>query len=369
MKTSSGHSSRITAFFGETPRREWTHRTLSTALHACSIGTLTFLLLIGANRSMAQDIHFSQYFNAPIAAGPGNIGVFDGEYRFNGIFRQQWRAVTIPYRTFACGVEAAGVGKVRGLNLGAWLYNDKAGDSRLNLFHASAGASWTAHLGTTQAHAITGGMQLGLTNLSLDATALSFDNQYNGYYYDPGLASGEQFARSASTHADLHAGASYRYRNDARTQVSVNVGLFNLTRPTISFLGAPLAELDLRSSGQVLAQFPIAERLDLLPMVSYMAQGEFRELDLGGNLRYILLDRYGLNRAVHVGAHYRSADAGYLYAGLEHDDWTFGLSYDINTSDLVPASRNRGGIELTAIRILRKRPAIPVRFKACPTQI
>ncbi|HOY29740.1 MAG TPA: type IX secretion system membrane protein PorP/SprF, partial [Flavobacteriales bacterium] len=98
-------------------------------------------------------------------------------------------------------------------------------------------------------------------------------------------------------------------------------------------------------------------------------QGEFQELAIGSNLRYILLQRFGLQRAVIFGAHYRAADAGYLHAGLEYDDWTFGLSYDINTSDLVPASRNRGAIELTAIRILKKRPAIPARFKACPAQI
>jgi hypothetical protein len=54
---------------------------------------------------------------------------------------------------------------------------------------------------------------------------------------------------------------------------------------------------------------------------------------------------------------------------VEYDDWTFGLSYDVNTSDLVPASRNRGGIEFAVVRILRKRPAVPAMFKACPDQI
>ena len=55
---------------------------------------------------VAQDIHFSQFFNAPLALGPGMIGQFDGEYRANGIFRQQWRSVTVPYRTFGLGGDA-----------------------------------------------------------------------------------------------------------------------------------------------------------------------------------------------------------------------------------------------------------------------
>lgn len=332
-------------------------------------GALTFLFLTTSIRSTAQDIHFSQFFNAPLASGPGTIGTFDGNYRFNGIFRQQWRAVTVPYRTFALGGDAANAAGVQGLGLGAWLFNDKAGDSRMQQTHLSIGASWTERFGSEREHALTGGLQLGFTSLSIDPAGLTFDNQYNGYYYDPSLGSGEQFARSSSTHADVHAGAVYRYQADARTRVQVGFGLFNLTTPGISFLSGPSTDLDMRTSSHVMVQFPIAEKLDLLPMVQFMSQGEFQEVDIGTNLRYIMLDRYGLKRAVLFGAHYRAADAGYLYAGLEYDDWTFGLSYDINTSDLVPASRNRGAIELTAIRVLKKRPAIPVRFKACPPQI
>ncbi|HRW89096.1 MAG TPA: type IX secretion system membrane protein PorP/SprF, partial [Flavobacteriales bacterium] len=100
-----------------------------------------------------------------------------------------------------------------------------------------------------------------------------------------------------------------------------------------------------------------------------MAQGKFRELSIGGSVRHILLDRYGLTRAVRLGAYYRAADAGNLYAGLEYDDWTFGISYDINLSDLEPASNNRGALELTAIYIIRRRPLVPVRYKACPDQL
>ncbi len=327
------------------------------------------LFLLGTQVGMTQDIHLSQFFNAPLALGPATIGAFDGDYRINGIFRQQWRAVTIPYRTFAFGGDAANVGGVKGLGGGAWIYNDKAGDSRMDHTHISLGASWSERFGADGAHALSGGVQFGITSISLDAGALSFDSQYNGFYYDPQRASNEQFARGALTHVDLHAGGLYRYTLDARNRLQAGLGFFNLTTPSIGFLGGAGEPLDQRTTVHVQAQFPIADRMDLLPMVQYMAQGAFNELDIGTNLRYILLDRYGLNRAVQFGLHYRAADAGYLYAGLEHDDWNFGVSYDINLSDLVPASRNRGGIEFTVIRIFRKRPAVPVRFKACPSQI
>lgn len=338
-------------------------------LRALQRSTFWILFAFCSSPILAQDIHFSQFFNAPLALGPGAIGTFDGDYRVNGIFRQQWRAVTVPYRTFAVGGDAANAAGVQGLGLGAWLYNDKAGDSRLQQTHLSIGASWTQKFGTAKGNAITAGVQLGFTSLSLDQNSLSFDNQYNGFYYDPNLATGERFDRSSLIHPDLHAGFMYRYRPAKRTGLQFGAGFFNLTRPKIGFLGGPGSPLDVRTSIHALAQFPVAKKFDVLPMLQFMAQGKFNEVDLGANVRYILNDRFGLNRAVQLGLHFRAGDAGYVYGGVEYDDWTVGLSYDINTSDLVPASRNRGGIELTVIRIFRKHPPLPVRFKACPSQL
>jgi type IX secretion system PorP/SprF family membrane protein len=327
------------------------------------------LTLSTAPTTTAQDIHFSQFFNAPLALGPGAIGQFEGDHRLNGLFRQQWRSVTVPYRTFAFGGDAAAFAGIKGLGAGAWLFSDRAGDSRLTQTHISIGANWTQPFGAKGEHTVSGGAQVGFTALSLDSRALSTDNQFNGITFDPSLPTGEPFARDGLFHADLRAGALYRYRPARRELYQVGLGLFNLTRPAIGVLGEPGVPLDIRASFHVITRFPVHERFDLLPMAQYMAQGTFRELDLGANLRYILLDRFGLERAVQLGLHWRADDAGYLYAGVEYDDWTFGLSYDVNTSDLVPASRNRGGIEFAVVRILRKRPAVPAMFKACPDQI
>jgi type IX secretion system PorP/SprF family membrane protein len=341
--------------------------TVRHPLFWCSVPVLAFIL--STSSLIAQDIHFSQFFNAPLSLGPGTIGQFDGDYRVNGIFRQQWRSVTVPYRTLGIGGDAKNFLGVQGLGVGAWLFNDRAGDSRLNQFHLSFGASWTQRFGAQRHHSITGGLQAGFTSLTLDGRALSFDNQYNGFTYDPDLPTGESFGRDGLLHPDVNAGLVYRYAPRDRVLVQAGAGIFNLTTPDIGFLGGPGVPLDRRSTYHITTQFPIQERFDLLPMAQFMAQGEFRELTLGSNLRYILLDRYGLNRAVQFGVHWRANDAGYLYAGVEYDDWTFGVSYDINTSDLVPASRNRGGIEFAIVRIFKQRPAIPVRFKACPDQI
>lgn len=317
----------------------------------------------------AQDIHFSQFFNAPYAQSPANIGQFDGQYRMGAIYRQQWRSVTVPYSTFGLGGDAAALAGVEGLGLGAWIYNDRAGTSRLNTFHADLGASWAFPLDGDRTQHLVLGTQLGWSNMSIDYGALRFDAQYNGFSYDPSLGTGEQFPRTSRSRMDVHAGLGYRYAPEKRRNLTAGVALFNLTTPDVSLFEGEPSPLDLRTVVHVGGQLPMGEEVDLLPLAQWQAQGQFRELDIGAAVRYIMLDRWGLMRALQAGLFMRAKDAGYVYAGLEHDDWTFGISYDVNLSRLEPASRNRGGFEFTAIRVFRKRAAIPVRYKACPDHL
>lgn len=317
----------------------------------------------------AQDIHFSQFFNTPLAQNPANIGQFRGDYRMGAVYRQQWRSVTVPYSTFGMGGDAASFLGVDGLGLGLWLYNDRAGTSRLNTFHADLGASWSQPLDAAEEHHLTAGAQFGLSNTSIDYNALRFDAQYNGFSYDPSLGTGELFSRDARSHLDVHAGIGYRYAPQARRNITAGVACFNLTTPDASLFNAAPSPLDLRTVVHAAGQLPVSALVDVLPMLQWQGQGTFREFLIGGTARYILLDRWGLTRAVQGGLFMRAKDAGYLYAGLEHDDWTFGLSYDINLSRLEPASNSRGGFEFTAVRVLRKRPPVPVRYKACPDQM
>lgn len=326
------------------------------------------LLWCSAASLLSQDIHFSQFFRTPMATAPANIGQFDGAYRFSGVFRQQWRSVTKPYRTFGIGADGRNVKKVEGLGIGAWLLNDRAGDSRMNTFRLNVGGSYTRFVDAANVHAVTGGLQTGFTSISIDYTDLNFDAQYNGFYYDPSLANNETFARDGLTHFDLHAGLGYHYVPAKRKRLDAGLSFYNLTTPTIGFMGGPGSPLDVRIAFNAIGQLPVAEKVDVLPMLQWNGQGKFREFILGGSVRFIQTEVMGMRRAVHVGGYWRWADAGYLFAGVEYDDWDIGISYDINVSELVPASRNRGAIELTAVYIMGRSFTLP-RYKACPDQL
>src|SRR5688500_19725350 len=47
----------------------------------------------------AQDIHFSQFFEAPLLRNPSLAGIFTGDVRVQAVYRDQWNSVTTAYKT------------------------------------------------------------------------------------------------------------------------------------------------------------------------------------------------------------------------------------------------------------------------------
>src|SRR5215203_6976358 len=61
---------------------------------------LTFILgIFLSGKVNAQDIHFSQFFEAPLLRNPSLSGLFNGDIRVQGVYRNQWASVTVPYKT------------------------------------------------------------------------------------------------------------------------------------------------------------------------------------------------------------------------------------------------------------------------------
>ena len=69
--------------------------------HFCAFLAVLLLAFIG----QAQDIHWSQFNDNPVFQNPGNTGNFNGDVRFVGNFRDQWRAVSVPYQTLSLSGE------------------------------------------------------------------------------------------------------------------------------------------------------------------------------------------------------------------------------------------------------------------------
>ena len=56
---------------------------------------LFLLILFNSTTAKAQqDINFSQFYELPLLRNPALAGIFNGNVRFTGAYRNQWESVT-----------------------------------------------------------------------------------------------------------------------------------------------------------------------------------------------------------------------------------------------------------------------------------
>lgn len=330
---------------------------------------LALTLLLSLSHAKGQDIHFSQYEMAPMNLNPALTGAFEGNYRFTGIHRTQWLSVTRPYSTFGISADARDLQGIEGLGSGLFAYHDVAGDSRLRTFQIGLSASWRFHPFEDSTHGFSIGLRPHFEQRSIDYEDLNFDNQYNGLYYDPSRSTGESFSRQQRSYLDAAIGLRYRWERGKREHYGAGISLYNLFKPRQSFYDAAWVQRDRRMSAFLSAEHPLNEEMIIKPSAFLGIQGSYRELVVGSDLEYILRDEWGLYRSIFAGLWYRNRDAGFVTLGMHYDEWRVGLSYDVNISDLRPASRGRGGFEITIRYILRSFERPDELYKSCPTFI
>ena len=326
---------------------------------------ITISFVIWSCVSNAQDIHFTQWMHAPQTYSPSTIGDFDGVYRFHGNYRNQWSSVTVPFITFGGMVEANTVDKyVQGSSIAAGILHDVEGDSKFSTTNLNLALGYKFNLPDSF-----GVLRLGvlpsITQKKIDINALKFDNQYNGYYFDGDLSSGENLPRLSRWYLDVALGVEYsNYIND-KFNLRSSFSVYNILSPYQSFFNNNDIRLDRRYSFQVDGVYNLSDNVLIKPGVQYSHQGKYYSVNFGGIIEYDLSKTIYFKQMIFAGAYFRAVDSGDLIVGLNYDDWKVGVSYDINYSGLVPASNYRGGVELAVIYIIPNEIMRP-KYKVCP---
>lgn len=345
-------------------------------LNANMIFLLGICLLFFQKKSKAQDIHFSQFYNSPFNLNSALTGQFDGSYRFIVNQRTQWKSVTTPYSTFALSADKRGLsllGKnnteqanlLDRTNAGISFFNDIAGDSKLKTTMLNMTLSEEFPLDDKDSKRLAAGIMLGFHSMRIDYSALTYDNQWNGIIYDSGINPQEVYARSSRAYFNLGMGVHYVEKISKREQLSTGIALFNLSRPKQSFFDDGYVKLNTRLNIHGAYRFRLAEQWLAEPMAVFSTQGSYKEYLIGALAHYELQDNNWSYRTLYFGIFGRLKDAGYAVAGMQYDAWNVGISYDINTSNLRPASNGRGGFEISVIYILPPKPKARPVF-VCP---
>ncbi len=328
---------------------------------------LLFTTLAGEN-VLAQDIHFSQFLSSPMNLNPSLTGDFNGSYRFVGNGRRQWSSVTLPYQTLALSADANNFLRLKNVGAGISMYQDRTGDSHFSTLVLNLAGSYRIKLNKDSTQFISLGVQSGFTSRRIDYSNLHYDNQFNGYIYDASTPSTEEFENAGRIYANLNAGVHWRYNIKERTGISAGFSIVNLSTPKQSFFGNSMILLDQRYTAHASAQFKLSQRFDLLPNLLFMTQGTFQQLNGGACVKYILNGNPSKYRAIYVGGSIRAKDAGVATIAMDYQKLYVGLSYDINYSNLTPASNYRGGMEFAVIYIIDVLPK-KRKYKICPAFI
>lgn len=338
---------------------------ISNIKHQSTMALCVMILLCGLTH--AQDIHFSQFNFSQLNQNPANTNLFDGDYRFVANYKNQWPSVPVRFNTFSVSAEMnfATLSNNDRIGGGLLFYFDRAGDSKFQALNTSFAFSYIKSLDKNLHHFLSGGFQLGLMHRSFSFDKLYFDNQWNGDVYDPTIAIDESFARTRYSFFDMGTGLAYRWQKNDRTNVTVGFSAMHLTQPNQSFYNNNSVKLNPRFTAHTRAQVKVARRLDVVPELMFQTQDAKHETVYGAHTKYYLPIGGAHTIALNTGLYGRSAEAGWLFAGMDYDNLQVNLSYDVNFSKLRAASRYNGGFEVSVIYILAKVKKI--NGPLCPT--
>lgn len=313
----------------------------------CGAALLCFL-----NVAYSQDVHFSQFFEAPLLRNPSLAGLFNGDVRVQGIYRDQWNSITNAYRTGSLNAEyKMPVGRGDDfLTAGLQVVYDKAGSAGLTTTHFLPALNYHKSLSSDKSTYLSLGFMGGMINKRIDLSKISTNSQYGGGGYDPTAPAGENLSAPNFTSWDASVGMSINssFGLDQQNSYFFGVAYHHLNRPKNSFYRNPEIELSPKyvvSSG---VKVNVDEYSYVTFHADYSMQGTFRET-IGGAMYSYKVGGYVDDPmyTVHLGGFLRWKDAFIPVVKLDMQRHSAAISYDINMSALKTVSQGRGGFELS----------------------
>ena len=298
----------------------------------------------------AQDHLYSQFFNSPVYLNPALNGQFEGDFRVNMIYRNQYTSsgANSNYLTGSIDYNIPQFGG----GIGLIFSHSTEGNAFLSSNNVAGIYSYS--VGSDQ-YVLSFGLQAGISNNSIDYSKLVFDDQIDPRY---GIIPGSISSADAVPFNN-------KYYFDAGAGVNLVVGDFmvgtslqHLNSPNESFTGTP-AKLPIRGTGYLSYRLDLNkdENIDddeksyLLPSAVYYKQSASSSAAIGMEYKH---------KSVSAGLWYRTGGSDGPSAivvslifdifvnkdtnekfrlGVSHDVPTSGLNYG-NTSGTTEGSLN-----------------------------
>jgi type IX secretion system PorP/SprF family membrane protein len=310
------------------------------------------LLCLLTHTIHAQDIHFSQFFEAPLLRNPSLAGLFDGDVRLQLVYRDQWKSVT-PYSFRTASFNGEYKMPVGGgddfFTIGGQILYDKAGSAVQSTTHLLPVVNYHKSLSTQRTSYLSLGFMGGWVQKRIDYSKITTNNQYRDGNWNPGAPTGEYFTDPVIGYWDGSVGMNFNTSlgPDLQHVFFIGAAYHHLNRPKTSFYKNAAIELHPKYVFSAGLKLNVDDYRCFTLLQDVYIQGSSREI-IGGGWYSYKLDEYTDDPlyVIHAGAFVRWNDAIIPVVKMDIRSFSVTLSYDINTSPLKTASQMRGGFEL-----------------------
>jgi len=276
------------------------------------------LIILGATSFIevnAQDVHFSQFFEAPLLRNPSLAGLFEGDIRAQGVYRNQWGSVTTPYQTCSFNVEyKKPIGHADDfITTGLQLMYDKAGVTNFTTTDILPAINYHKSLNGEKNKYLSLGFMGGLVQRRIDRSKMTTNNHFDGNGYNPSLGDGETFVNANYSYLDGSVGMSFNSAlpsGKPGDNYFVGVAYQHFNRPKNSFYRNPAVELNPKWVISAGIRFDLNETSFFTLQADHSTQGPYSETIGGALYSYRIGEDYeNPDYTLHFGAFLRWKDA------------------------------------------------------------
>ncbi len=319
---------------------------------------LTICIATAIQPTMAQDIHFSQFYENAILRNPALTGIFTGDYKVGVNYRTQWSNIAVPFQTVLASAETRVlVNKEVGdyLSFGFTATYDKAGSISFNTMQIYPAVNFNKSLEDKHHSYLSVGFTAGYIQRSIDMSKATFSSQFVNGGYSADNISGENLNNNTLQNYDLGAGVSLNSSAGENNNLNYYLGIaaYHIAKPKHSFDGSDyLARLNTRWSGNAGMKWTIQKTYVITAHGNLDMQQPYQEIIYGGtigwqNAAYIVSGKNTKFFALHAGCFARHGDALIPTVRIDYTQYSVLFSYDMNNSSLNQASRGTSGYEVS----------------------
>lgn len=295
-----------------------------------------FLFIIGPVISVvAQDVHFSQFYENTSLRNPALVGTMGGDYKAGVIYRSQWSTISVPFTTTLASFET----RVRVnkdvqdfLNFGVTALNYQAGKAGFSTTSVYGTVNFSKSLEDVHRTYLSVGLTGAYFQRAFDISRMTFASQYSGGVFSADNPSNEGFRTTTAVGYDIGAGASLSGQLGSKpsTKYYFGIGAYNIAPFTEAYImNSPYLRKAVRFTGNLGFTFQLNQLMNIILHANQQLQGEFYETQLGGLIAFKSKTDVDKNTFVlSTGCFYRLRDAFIPTVKVEYRNWAVNFSYD-----------------------------------------